>query len=199
MSFYCGCINKNIYRIREEKVRLEMDLNLDLFNEDGVPMKEGIENRIINKITDKLYKSVKENYDIKIGEVVVEKVDQLLDNTYKEFLEQEVRITDSYGDYKETGNLKAILKARFDKWLNEQVNESGRSKGYGETYTRLTWAIEGQLKTHSKQFVQDSVDAVVEKLEKVLSDDLRNTIGERIAQKIGLNKLLPKMKKGLKQ
>lgn len=180
-------------------MRLEMDLNLDLFNEDGVSMKEGIENRIINKITDKLYKSVKEKYDIKIGEVVLEKVDQLLNNTYKEFLEQEVRITDSYGDYKETGNLKSILKARFDKWLNEQVNENGRSGGYGKKDNRLTWTIEEQLKTHSRQFVQDSVDAVVEKLEKVLSDDLRNTIGERIAQKIGLNKLLPKMKKGLKQ
>jgi len=174
-------------------MEIKFDLDLDFYDEDGTSINESIKSTIINGIIDRIYKSVKSNYIDEINKTIKTRVEGLVEKTFDGFLEQEVKITDKYGDTIEIGNVKAIIKNRFDKWLGERVDSQGRTGSYDSKYERIIFIVEQQLQKHSHKFVQEAVTAVADKLEKTLSEDLRTMIGQKISDKIGLNKLLPKM------
>jgi len=174
-------------------MEIKFDLDLDFYDEDGTSINESIKSTIINGIIDRIYKSVKGNYVSEINELIKKKVEVLIEKTFDSFLEQEITITDRYGDAKEIGNVKEIIKHRFDNWLGEKVDSQGRTGSYNSKYERINFIVEQQLQNHSQKFVQEAVTAVADKLEKTLSEDLRTMIGQKISDKIGLNKLLPKM------
>jgi len=175
---------------------MEIKFNLDLddfYIDEDRSLKDEIKNKIVNMAVEKLYQKIENNYEDQVSDIIKNKIESLVENTFKDFTEKTVIVTDKYGSKKDEGTVEELIKKRFDKWLLDGVDNDGRIVNYNPSYTRIEYLIESQLNKHSQRFVSDAVGAIASKLEKTLSEDLRDAIGKKIADKIGLNKLLPKM------
>lgn len=162
------------------------------FDEDGEFIDNDLKIQVTEKVADLIYKKLENEMAINISKVVNEKLDLLISKTYNNFLNEDIILTDDYGDEKSRGKLKDIIKKRFDRFMTEEVDERGRASGYGCSLTRMEYFIETQLKNHTEKFTKDTIKRVTEELEKQLEKDLKNAIGDTIVKKIGLKNLLPK-------
>jgi len=175
---------------------MEIKFNLDLddfYIDEDSSLKDEIKNKIVNMAVEKLYQKIENNYEDQVSDIINNKIEALVENTFIGFIEKHIILTDKYGSKIEEGTVIDLIKKRFDKWLSEKVDKNGNVSTYDAAYTRITYLIEQQLNKHSQRFVSDAVETISSKLEKTLSEDLRDAIGKKIADKIGLNKLLPKM------
>ena len=173
-------------------MKLAFEVDIDLFeeNEQGFSLKETIENKIVTEVINRCYKVASEKIEVQISSKIMEQVEKKSNEVFDDFMNRPIVVTDRYGDPVETGTIKTILKSKFDKWNDEKVDERGSVKGYGANKTRLEWLIESQLMKYGDEFVKKAVKEVSTKLETTLTDNLRDMIGKKIAEKIGLNKLL---------
>ncbi len=189
-------------------MEIKINLNMESFFEDydeeigepagGYSLVENIENQIISTVSEKVFKIVEKNIDSQIGDLVKSKINEKTESVFNDFIDKEIKITDRYGDCKETGTVKEVIKKRFDNFLTDQVNDQGNTASYGKTSTRIDFLIEQQLNKHTAKFMSTAVNTVADKLEETLTEEFRDMIGDKIATKIGLNKLMPKMIKGKK-
>ncbi len=83
------------------------------------------------------------------------------------------------------------MQKRFDEWLYEDIGKD--RYGSGKTESRIDNIISKNLKEKGERFVKDAVEAVSKRLEQTLNESLKNKIGETIASKIGLERLLPQI------
>jgi hypothetical protein len=184
-------------------MKLELDVALEgiIESPDGEEYSYSIEDHlrhdIIQRVIERIFNAVKDNYEKQINDIIEKKVAELTEKTFSDFLVREISVTDTYGSVKWSGTVEELIKRKFDEWLLGTVDEKGRSatSHYDKLQKRVNFLITTQLEKHSNEFVQRAVTEVADKLEKTLSEDFRDIIGKKIADKIGLNKLLPKMLK----
>lgn len=182
-------------------MKLELDISLEGIAEDydgqeySYSIEEHLRHDIISKVIEKLFTAVKDDYRTDIDKIISERIEKLTEETFNTFIDKEIKVTDDYGSLKWTGTIHDLIKEKFDEWLLGTVDKQGRSSDsrYEILQSRVNFIIDERLKKHSEQFVQRAVTEVSDKLEETLSEDLRDMIGKRIADKIGLNKIMPKM------
>ena len=179
----------------EIKVNINLDFMEELFNEDGesigCSLSDAVRRDIISQVTDRVFDIAKVSLNEEINKSVANKMTELTEKTYQQMMDMSVKVTDQYGDVKEEGTIKELIKNRFDNWLEEKVDDCGKT-GYRADKTRLAYYIQKYGISIADKRMQDSMQKITKDLEEKLSDDFREIIGQKIADKIGLNKLLPK-------
>lgn len=174
-------------------MKVNFELDLDLFTKDGSieeEMQAHIVSKIIDRISDRVYKEVSEKLEVNVDKIIKEQLEKLMTKTYNEFLKKEIKVTDDYGDIIQEGTLKGIIQKRFEKFMTEKVDDRGnKATGYREGIPRVNFLIEKQLEKHSEQFMQKAISEIERKLTNTLEEELKDKIGASIAKTIGIKKI----------
>lgn len=98
---------------------------------------------------------------------------------FEEWLNTEAVITDKYGDKKEEGSLKDIIKRQFSDCINERVDKDGRVGGYGSTYTRMEFLTGKKVQL----IVDEHLSNYGKNINKTIKDTIEKGIKSRVSDK----------------
>jgi uncharacterized membrane-anchored protein YjiN (DUF445 family) len=177
-------------------MKLNVTVDLEWLGEDeslDEAVKSQIITGVVKKISDDVIRSVKYEAEKKVQE----RVNELVDSTYNEFLNGTVSLTDKWGDVtKKNVSIKNLIKEQCDKWLTETVDKDGRPSRdtWGSNKTRVEYFVDQQISKQTKSMSEQIVKKVNEEMKKFITDSLKDSIGEKLVKEIGIEDLLKKVK-----
>ncbi|MBB6446504.1 hypothetical protein [Bacillus benzoevorans] len=177
-------------------MKLNVTVDIDWLNEDE-SLDEAIKKQIINSVVKKISDDVITSVKYEAEKKVQERVNELVDATYNEFLNGKVTLTDRWGDVtKKDVSIKNLIKDKCDKWLTEKVNDRGEPNrdSWGNSQTRMQYFIDKQISKQTKEMSNQIVTKVNQEMKKFITDSLKDSIGDKLVKEIGLEDLLKKMK-----
>lgn len=170
-------------------MKINVEIDLDWLEEDST-IDEAIKQQIINGVTDKVSKVVIEKTTQEIIGKVSKNIDILVKKTYTDILKQKISITDNYGDViKCYGNVKEMIKEKFDKFLIEKVDSNGNASTYGD-FKRIDFIVNKQIRQFGDKFTKETIELVKTHIEKVVSSGLQQQIGHKLMNVLEINKLI---------
>ncbi len=175
-------------------MKLNVTVDIDWINEDeslDEAVKSQIINSVVKKISDDVIRSVKYEAERKVQD----RVNELVETTYEEFLNGKVTLTDRWGDVtKKDVSIKCLIKDQCDKWLLEKVDKDGKTSSYNANYTRVEYFVKNQIEKQTKEMSNQIVTKVNQEMKKFITDSLKDSIGEKLVKEIGIEELLKKVK-----
>ncbi|MCG8609200.1 MAG: hypothetical protein MI864_01570, partial [Pseudomonadales bacterium] len=140
------------------KFNIEVDVD---WLEEGGSVNEEVRGEIIYGVMRQINKDTKEKISKAMDESLREAKEQAAElinaqilKAVDDWLNNEVVITDKYGEPKDSGTLKDIIKREWNDVLNRRVDADGSFSGYSKKYTvleyltntRVTEIVEENLK-----------------------------------------------------
>lgn len=173
--------------------KINISVELDWLSEEG-GIDEGIQQEIINAITNRVSAGViaemTQKAQIIISEKVLSCVDEQVSGITEGLLNKRFNITDKYGDVKQKDvSVLDTLKQRLDNFLEESVDRDGKPTNYNGT-RRIDYVISKNIDYSLKSKVDQAAKEVKVGLEKYIETTLKTQIGENVAKVIGLDKML---------
>jgi triphosphoribosyl-dephospho-CoA synthetase len=170
-------------------MKFKIEVDIDYLSEDG-SIDGQIQDLVAQKIVDQISEKSTNNLTRKAETLINDRATVLVDGVFSEIMNKEINITDNWGNVQKSySNTAEMIKARFDKFLLENVDNEGRSSSYGGQ-TRLDLIISKQLNKIATEFTQKAVKEVTEKIRSVLSDDLKLALGDRLINMMEIDKIL---------
>lgn len=175
-------------------MKFNIEIELDWIDEESTidsAVQDGIISSVLRKIkTEEIETKIQSAIDGIIEKEIKEGLDKKVSKTYEDFISKEISITNSYGDIVKNCTIHELIKERFDNYLGEKVDDRGRSDSYNKNQSRINWMIENQIKKHSKDFTDETISTLEEKLKKYFSKELKERVGNVILENTGLKKLI---------
>ncbi|PLR93229.1 hypothetical protein [Bacillus sp. T33-2] len=175
-------------------MKLNVTVDIDWLEEDesiDEAIKRQIISGVVKRISDDVISSVKRDAENQVQE----RVSELVDATYNEFLSGTVTLTDRWGDVtKKDVSIKSLIKNQCDNWLTEKVNDRGEASSYSANYTRVEYFVKNQIEKQTKEMSNQIVTKVNQEMKKFITDSLKDSIGEKLLKEIGVEELLKKVK-----
>lgn len=175
-------------------MKLNLEIDIDWIDEDSSideAVKQSIIDQVINTVGKKVEEKVVHVAEQKINDTIINKIDELVEKTFNEFMSKEVSITDSYGSVVNTyENIEAVIKEKFDNYLTQKVDEKGKVSSYGNQYTRITYFIDKQLKEFSDKFTTDAVKQVSDEIKHHVKSGLTQKLGSELMKVLKVEKLI---------
>ncbi|MFC4768707.1 hypothetical protein [Effusibacillus consociatus] len=178
-------------------MKFNISVDIDWLHDNSIDdeIKERIVDAVVERISEETMQSIAE----KTEKIIEQKIDSLVTETYENFLEKGVTITDEWGDTViENINILDLIKKKADKWLTQVVDKEGRPtdrNSWGERYTRLDWFIDQRLDKETKRMSDDIVKKVNDEIKKYINDSVKASIGEKLVKEIGLENIISGTKK----
>ena len=172
-------------------MKLNITVDIDWIEEDG-SIDDEVKSEIINGVKNAISQSCMSNMEAKSKiaidaaiENASKKIEEKAVSFVDDWLENEVKITDRFGDTKEKGTLKDIIKRTFDDTLNQKVDKNGSfSNGYGSSFTLIEYLtgkrVDEAVSDRMKSFGRDidlSIEACVNK-------GIKERVSDKFAQMI---------------
>ena len=162
----------------------------------GYDLNETIKNEIINGVKKAISKDCLAAVEAKsksaIEQVIadsVQKAQDTISNRALEFtndwLENEVEITDKWGDPKEKITIKDLIKRSFDNLLEKQVDSNGKfTSGYGGKGKLIDYLtnqrVKDEVSARMAQFGKD-IDS---KIKASIDKSIKDNVSDRFAQMV---------------
>jgi len=141
---------------------------------------ENIKEKVENKINAQIDKTVTESIDKACNDMMV----NLLDRT--------IYVTDRYGDEKESGTIREIVKGRFEKYLTTKVDKNGKDERYGGI-PRAEWFAKNIIEKEMNEFTKRTVKDIKAAVESKLTDELQLAVGNEIVNSIGVKNIIDRL------
>lgn len=177
-------------------MKLNLEIQLDWIDEE-MNLDETVKQNIIDSIVEKIQKKVEDQVSKKINDTIdttiIDKINVLTENLFNDFMNKEIQITDSYGStIKHYPNVTAVIKERFDNFMNQTVDEKGKTYegSYGTKYKRLTFIIDEQLRTFADKFTTDAVKKVSEEIKIHVTNGLTTKLGSELMKVLKVSEML---------
>jgi len=173
-------------------MKFKIEVELDWIGEEDGSLDDELKKAVAATIVKQVSEQVKADVSAKVKDRIESMVDGLVKETYDEIINRPIVLRDSWGDKrKEFPNIRDLVKERFDAWLNEMTDSSGRASDY-HAKKRVEWIIKDQLSNMSADFTKKAIEEVVTNIKKTLSEDLKAALGERVFGLIGVDTLVAK-------
>jgi Zn/Cd-binding protein ZinT len=176
------------------KLNLEVELDWidDEMNLDDT-IKQNIIDAVIKKIEKNVESQVEKNINKTLGETIVNKINEMTENLFNDFMNKEISLSDRYGDKIEVyPNVKALIKKRFDNFMEQTVDENGKTYegSYGTKYQRIYYIIDKQLKSFANKFTEDAVKTVSSEIKEHVKEGLTTKLGAELMKVLKVNDML---------
>jgi hypothetical protein len=143
---------------------------------------------------DGLRKSIIENAKAKLAGDTFKKFEQLVSDTIvsdiklrmQNFLDEEITLTERYGEKTFVGSVEDLIKKRFDEVLLRPVNEGGQTlQGCtSSSKTWIEWAIEKQLKDAKENMVKSAAAKIETSVKKSIAEEIDKITQKAIKEKV---------------
>ena len=177
-------------------MKLNLELELDWIDEE-MGIDETVKQNVIDAIVEKIQKNVEKEVTSKVNDIIdktiVARINVMTENLFNDFMNKEIQITDNYGStIKHYPNVTAVIKERFDNFMNQTVDEKGSTYegSYGKQYKRLTFIIDKQLQEFANKFTTDAVNKVSAEIKIHVQDGLTNKLGAELMKVLKVDKML---------
>jgi hypothetical protein len=172
-------------------MKLNIQIDIDWIEEDGsideevkASIVQGVKNAISKSCMDSMEEKSKLAIDsaiLKASEKIEEKAVQFADD----WLENEVAVTDKWGDLKEKTTIKGLVKAAFNDTLNQKVDKNGKiSNGYGGSYTLIEYLtgkrVNDVVGERMKTFGKDIDRQIKESIDKSIKDNVSDKFAQMV-------------------
>jgi len=178
-------------------MKFKIEVELAWVGEEG-NLDDEIQKAIVDKVVSSVSKGITEQVQKEASATITPKVNELVEKTYEELVAGKVVLTDKWGDKKhEYPSIKELIKARWDEWLAEIVDDRGnKSDGYtrGHVTERVNFLVKNQIEAFSKEWTKKVLEEITNNIKKTLSDDLKVALGERVMDVIDIKSLVAKSK-----
>lgn len=175
---------------------LNLQIDVDWLEEDMTldeSVKESIISSVVDKIEEKVESQIKEQVDNEIDEAVFDKINEKTESVFNDFINRSVTITDRYGDSLKTyNNLHDLIKERFDKFLNEMVDEDGKTArgSFGSKYSRIYYIVDKQIKNYADEFTKSAVGQVRDEIKDHVKNGLTEKLGKELMKVLKVEEML---------
>ena len=171
-------------------MKLNISVDIDWIEEDG-SIDEEVKAEIIQGVKNAISKSCLSNMEQK-SKIAIDaaikdaaaKIEEKAISFVDDWLENEVEITDRFGDVQESGTLKDIIKRTFNDTLNRKVDKKGSFSGYSTNYTLLEYLtgkrVEEVVNERMKSFGKD----IDKSIEACVNKGIKDRVSDKFAQMV---------------
>lgn len=177
-------------------MKLNLEIELDWIDEQK-GLDETVKEQIIDSVVSKIQKGVTDKVEKKISDtidlVIVAKINEKTDAMFNDFISRPITLTDSYGSKVEVwDNLEALIKKRFDNFMEQKVDDQGRTttSNYGNTYSRINYIVDKQLKDYASKFTTEAVAKVGAEIKTHVQEGLTQKLGAELMKVLKVDKML---------
>lgn len=177
-------------------MKLNLEIDIDYIDEEG-NLDSTIKTEIINRISSKVEQKIEDRLNSLVLDAAKKKADAVINQIIKNFMDRKFTMKDKWGDEIKTDvTVKKLLKEKFDEFWNTQVDDRGRSEGYGRNRRRIEWVIDQQIEQHSHRFAERLTKDTENKIKTMMKENLQKSIGAKLVSELGFDKLLLESKNG---
>ena len=179
--------------------KFNITVDIDYIDEDG-NLDDALCDQIVNSVVSRVSDTVTKKIEDKATEIfenqisnVEASVSDRLNAMMDEFFSTPKDITDQWGDVIKKGvTVKQTLKEACDNFLTQPVDQNGSpTKGYGTRYnTRVDYIVAKSIDYSMDSAIKRAVSEVTDNLKKKISDEIKTQMGEKLANFVGLDKML---------
>lgn len=171
-------------------MKLKIEVDIDYLSDEDGSLDQQIQERIAQNIIERVSKDSIGKIEARVSKTMDQRVDEVVNAAYQEMMGKEITITNGWGDtVQQFPNAAEMIKAKFDTWLTEKVDDHGSKTTYNGQ-TRLDLIIKKQLDKAAAEFTKNAIKEVTEKIKTVLSDDLKLALGDRLINMMELDKII---------
>jgi hypothetical protein len=177
-------------------MKLNLEIQLDWIDEE-MNLDETVKQNVIDAIVNKIQKNVEAEVTTKVNDIIdktiVGKINTMTESLFNDFMNKEIQITDNYGStIKHYPNVTAVIKERFDNFMNQTVDEKGNTYdgSYGTKYKRLTFIIDKQLQEFANKFTTEAVTKVSNEIKVHVQQGLTTKLGSELMKVLKVNEML---------
>jgi len=167
-------------------MKINIQVEIDWIEEDGnidTLVKEEIVAGVKEAISKDCLKSVEQKTQIVIDEGINDAISLMHDKVsdfFEDWVNNEVTITDKYGDSTDRGTLKEIIKKQFNDCMNENVDKNGiTSNGFGSVCTRLEY-VTGKK---TKEIIDNYLSSYTREIDKTIKAQIEEGLKSRVSNK----------------
>jgi len=174
--------NEMIENINQQEKGGIMELQLtvntdDMFDDEGDPVRsletlltDALRREIVKKVKDDVASDKFSEFSKLVSDEVTAGVKTRLCN----FLNEEIALTDRWGEKDFVGSIEDLIKARFDDVLLRPVDEGGQTfKGCtSSTQTWIEWKIKSQLDETQKKLVKEASGQVEHEVSRAIKEKI---------------------------
>lgn len=171
-------------------MKLNIQVELDWLDEEG-NIEELVQEEIIagvkNAISKDCLKLVEEKTQKAIDNGLssaISAMDQKVSDFFENWLNNEAVITDQYGDPKEKGTLREIIKRKFDDCMNEKVDSDGEPSKYGRSCTRLEFVTGNKVKEMVDGYLSNYDREIDKSIKQAVEEGIKERVSDKFAQMV---------------
>lgn len=175
---------------------MNLEIELDWIDEESnfdESVKQQVIDSIVRKIEGKINADIEKKVNSIIDEGVVNRVNNLTEKLFNDFLNRSVNITDRYGDIiKSYDSVESLIKQRFDNFMTQTVDDKGRTHNgaYGVKHERIVYIVDKQLKEFANEFTTNAVSKVSEEIKTHVQNGLTEKLGKELMTVLKVDKML---------
>lgn len=178
--------------------KFNITVNLDWMDDEenlDEKLKEEILSGIVAKvganITNSLEGEAKKLLNAKMASLENE-ISEKLNAMMQEFFDTPKDITDQWGDVVKRGvTVREQLKQSCSEYLDQKVDSSGNPySGYGTYKTRLEYILGKAIGNDMDYAIKRATKQVTDDLKNRIAGEVKEQIGEKLADIIGLDKMI---------
>ncbi|MFW6028712.1 MAG: hypothetical protein ACOCRO_00515 [Halanaerobiales bacterium] len=175
-------------------MKFNIEVEVDWLHESSVDdvVKEQIINGISNRIHDDVMEEVEAKASSKLEEIINEKIGEKITETYDQLMEEEIRITNEWGDTKEKGTIKEIIKKRFDKAMTTKVDDRGKPTNYNAVGTRREYLVDKRINKIVDNETKKLTRHIDETIKETMEEKMKDQIGKKLFKALDLDKFVKK-------
>ena len=189
-------------------MKLNITVDIDWIEEDG-SIDEEVKHQIINGVKssiskqclDKVEKEASKKIDAAIDEAISKARSSIESRAIAfadDWLENEVTITDKWGDPKDSLNIKDLIKRTFDNTLEKKVDKDGNfCESYNAKMTLIKYLtgqrVEEVVSEKMKGFNKDIDDQITKAVNSGIRENVANKFAEMVVATAKANNQLEKL------
>lgn len=172
-------------------MKLDICVELDWIEEDG-SIDDQIKSELIHgvkrAISQSCMKDMEKQSKAAFSQAVAEASAKIGEKAFKfadDWLENEVEITDKWGDSKGKTTIKDLIKRNFDNLLERKVDSNGKfSDGYGSSCKLIEYLTNQRVQEEvSKRMAQFGKD-IDKKIQAAINQSIKDNVSDRFAQMV---------------
>lgn len=175
-------------------MKIKIELDIDWIEEDG-SIDDEVKAEIISGVKRAISQSCLANMEEKSKKAIdsameqaAKKIEDKAIQFADEWLENEVEVTDKWGDVKEKTTIKGLVKSSFNDVLNRQVNDKGEfcsgRNSYGASGTLLEYLTGKRVQSAVSARLKDFGKNIDKQIEQTIEKGIRDRVSDKFAEMV---------------
>lgn len=175
-------------------MKLNITVDLEWLGEDG-DMDSLVKDEIVSGVKDAISRDclakVKEEASTQINKAIRDAIDSAKKSIQEkaikfadDWLENEVTITDKWGDIQDCLTIKDLVKRNFDKTLEMKVNRSGKFTTDYDGIPLISYLMNNRIKEVVQEKIKPIQNDIDNAIARAVNEGIRKNVSEKFAQMV---------------